>query len=83
MLAGERQISKALAKMKPKEGCDAMVAAAFGIKDLRLSDIDAVEDSNIIECTPEKAERLGVDPLNIRPEDRALEMVAMTDIRKQ
>jgi len=81
--AGERQISKALAKMKPKEGCEAMVAATFGIKDLRLDMIEATEDDSMIACTPEKAERLGIDPLNIRLEDRALEMVAMMDIQKQ
>ncbi|MCL2608048.1 MAG: hypothetical protein FWD92_05810 [Methanomassiliicoccaceae archaeon] len=80
--AGERQISKALAKMKPKEGCGAMVVAAFGIKDLRLDAIDAAEDDSIITCTSEKAD-IGANPLGIRPEDLALEMVAMMDIQKQ
>ena len=81
--AGERQISKALIRMRPKEGCIEMVAAVFDVDDLRLSLINAVEDDRIILCTADKAMRIGLDTAMAPPEDMILEMVAMTDIQKQ
>ena len=81
--AGERQISKALAKMRPEDGSSGMVAAVFGVDDLRLDAIGAVIDDGLMECTPEKAKELGLIVQGIRPEDLALEMVALMDVQKQ
>jgi len=80
--AGERQISKALAKMRPKDGN--MIAAVFNVKDLRLNEIDAVIDDGLLKCTKEKLKNLGLSPAGaIPPEDLVLEMVATVDIQKQ
>jgi len=81
--AGERQISKALAKMRPKEGRNEMVAAVFGVTDMRLDKIDAAEDPEIMKCTPEKVENIGLDVSVAPAEEMVLEMVAMMDIQKQ
>jgi len=82
--AGERQISKALAKMRPEDGCGEMVAAVFGVSDLRLDAIGAVRDDDIFKCTNEKIKGLGLETSDdIPPEDLVLEMVAMMDVQKQ
>jgi len=81
--AGERQISKALSKMKPKEGCSEMAAAVFGVTDMKLGMIEASEDDSILKCTPEKAEKMGLDISMAPAGEMALEMVAMMDIQKQ
>ena len=81
--AGERQISKALAKMRPEEGCGGMAAAVFGVDDLHLDRIGAVIDDSLLECTEEKAKKLGVYVPGIPPEDLVLEMIAVMDIQKQ
>jgi KEOPS complex subunit Cgi121 len=82
--AGERQISKALAKMRPGAGCEELVAVVFDVDDLRLDMIGAVIDDEIVRCTGEKAERLGLDvSAGVPLEDLALEMVAMVDLQKQ
>ena len=81
--AGERQISKALAKMRPKDGCNEMVAAVFGLEDLRLENIDAVADDMILRCTEEKIRGLGLNVFSGIPcEDLVLEMVAAMDMQK-
>jgi KEOPS complex subunit Cgi121 len=82
--AGERQISKALSKMRPKEGYKEMAAAVFDVKELRLDDIGAVIDDTILRCTKEKLKSLGLSASGTIPsEDLVLEMVAMVDIQKQ
>ena len=81
--AGERQISKALSKMRPKEGCGEMVAAVLNVTDLRLEAIGAEEDECILACTPSKAKNMGLDNSMVPPGEMALEMVAMMDIQKQ
>jgi len=82
--AGERQISKALAKMRPKEGREDMIAAVFDVSDLRLDGIGAVIDDRLLECTKEKLKGLGVAASDTIPlDDLVLEMVATVDIQKQ
>ena len=80
-MAGERQISKALAKMTPKDGGD-MVAVVFNnVSD--LSQFDGHRDDTLIEATEEKAKLLGWNGKEkISYEDLALEMVAFVDILK-
>ncbi|MCL2143372.1 MAG: hypothetical protein FWH44_03835 [Methanomassiliicoccaceae archaeon] len=82
--AGERQISKALAKMRPEEGCAEIVIAVFGAGDLRLEEIGAVIDDGILKCTEAKLRNLGISASGTIPcEDLVLEMVATVDIQKQ
>ena len=81
--AGERQISKALSKMKPKEGRAEMAAAVFRVTDMRLDMIDAVRDDKILDCTPEKAKNMNLNVTMAPGCEMALEMVAMMDIQKQ
>jgi KEOPS complex subunit Cgi121 len=82
--AGERQISKALEKMRSKDGAEEMAAAVFDVGDLHLDAINAAADDSILKCTKAKAEALGLDPCGmISPEDLVLEMVATVDIQKQ
>jgi KEOPS complex subunit Cgi121 len=82
--AGERQISKALAKMRPKEECKEIVTVVFGNDDLKLNEIDAVSDDSIFSPSGEKAKNLGITVIdNVSAEDLVLEMVAMMDSQKQ
>ncbi len=81
--AFERQISKALSKMKPKEGATEFVAILFDIEDPKLDAIGMERDDSLIEGTPEKAESLGlVNDMGIPCEDLALERVALLDLAK-
>jgi len=82
--AGDRQIGRALGKMKPKEGGNEMVAVLFGIDDPRLDKIKAVRCDEIMEPSSDKARNLGVDLFEgISCEDAVLEHVAMVDLLKQ
>ncbi|MBO4552199.1 MAG: hypothetical protein J5673_03265 [Candidatus Methanomethylophilaceae archaeon] len=83
--AGERQISKAMERMRPKPGCKEYVLALLDFDgDLRLSEIGMERDDSIIEANGIKTEAMGFDrSFNIPYEDLALEMVAMLDLAKQ
>ena len=81
--AGERQISKAIAKIRPADGCNELAAAVFDIDELCLDKIDAAVDDSLLECTPDKVKGTEFDIPGISPEDLAIEMVAMVDIQKQ
>jgi len=80
-MAGERQISKALERMKPK-GRD-IVAVIFSGDSKQLEDIGERDDT-LIDGTEEKAGRIGLNKngLNVSYDDLVLEMVAMLDILK-
>lgn len=81
--ACERQIGRALAKMRPKGG--AMVAAVLDIEgDLALSDLGAERDDSLCDPSEEKAGNLGAEMFDgISPEEAVLEQVAMVDLMKQ
>ena len=83
-VAGERQISKAMEKMKPKEGCkDYALALLDQPEDLKLQDIGMERDDTILSATKEKAEKMGLEnPFGIPYEDLVLENVAMLDLAK-
>ena len=83
-VAGERQISKAMEKMKPKQGCKNYALALLDQpEDLKLQDIGMERDDSILSATKEKAERMGLEnPFGIPYEDLALENVAMLDLAK-
>lgn len=80
--AWERQIGKAMAKMKPKEGRNDYVALLIDIDDPRLEEIGMVRDDSLFESTPEKAERLGLITGSLSFEDQAVENVAMVELLK-
>ena len=80
--AWERQIGKAMAKMKPKEGRNDYVALLIDIDDPRLDEIGMARDDSLFEATPEKAERLGLIASSLSFEDQAVENVAMVELLK-
>ena len=80
--AWERQISKALAKMKPKEGRNEYVALLIDIDDPRLDAIGMTRDDSLIDATDLKAERLGLKKGAVSYEDQAIENVALVELLK-
>ena len=79
--ACERQISKAISKMKPK-GTE--YVAVILNADCELGEMDIERDDGILDGTPERAELMGLkNDMGIPPEDVALENVAMLDIEKK
>ena len=82
--AGDRQIGRAIEKMRPKNGNDGMVAVLFDINDPKLEQIGLLRCDGLIDASPEKARNLGVDVFDgMSCEDAALEHVAMVDLLKQ
>jgi len=82
--AGDRQIGRAMEKMRPKDGKNGMVAVLFGIDDPELGRIGMTRCDEIMNASPAKAEALGIDVFEgISYEDAALEHVAMADLLKQ
>ena len=82
--AGERQISKALEKMKPKAGCREYALALLDVPDdMKLNNIGMGRDDSILDANVNKADALGLDrSFDIPIEDLALEMVALLDLAK-
>ncbi len=80
--AWERQISKALAKMKPKEGRNEYVALLIDIDDPKLDAIGMTRDDSLIDVTDSKAERLGLKKCAVSYEDQAIENVALVELLK-
>ena len=82
--ACERQIGKAVKKMKPKEGTTEWVAAVLDVKgNLALDMLGAERDDSLCEASEEKAKNLGIELFaGISPEDAVLEQVAMVDLMK-
>ena len=80
--AWERQIGKAMTKMKPKEGRNDYVALLIDIDDPRLEEIGMIRDDSLFEATQEKAERLGLIAGSLSFEDQAVENVAMVELLK-
>lgn len=83
--ACERQIDRALRKMRPPEGSHAVVAVVIGVEgDLRLGELGAERDDALCEASPAKAEALGAEMFcGILPEEAVLEQLAMVDLMKQ
>ena len=84
-IAGERQASRALKKMRPVSDSGPRVAVLFDIDDPKLEEIGLVRDDSIVKGTPEKAAAMGLDAFgqDVDYEELALESVAMLDIEKQ
>jgi len=83
--AGDRQISKAMRKMNPKDPEGPVAALIIGLSDLRLEAIGAERCDHILEASIDKARALGIDIYGkgIDPESLALELVAMLEIEKK
>lgn len=80
--AWERQIGKAMAKMKPKEGRDEYVAILMDVDDPRLDEIGMTRNDSLVDVTEWKAERLGLRSCFLSPEEQAVEKVAMVELLK-
>ena len=81
--AWERQISKAIAKMRPKEGRNEYVALLIDIDDPRLDEIGMVRDDSLVDADDRKAQMLGLKKGSVSYEDQAMENVAMVELLKQ
>jgi len=80
--AWERQIGKALAKMKPKDGSDEYVALLIDIDNPELDAIGMERDDSLIDATDDKARKLGMVKGFLSYEDQAVENVAMVELLK-
>ena len=82
--AGERQINKAMERMRPKAGKDEYAVVLLNVPDdLKLDDIGMERDDSILDANEGKAKILGFDDsFGIPYEDQALEMVALLDLAK-
>ena len=80
--AWERQIGKAMERMRPEEGRGEYVAVLMDVDDPRLEDIGMVRDDSLMDATPEKAEALGLTDRFLSPEDQAVERVALVELQK-
>jgi KEOPS complex subunit Cgi121 len=80
--AWERQISKAIAKMRPKDGRNEYVALLMDVKDPDLGSIGMVRDDSLIDSSDEKAAKLGMQKGHIPYDDQAVENVAMVELLK-
>ena len=80
--AWERQIGKALQKMRPKEGCTDYVVVLFDIDDPHIEEIGMVRNDSILEPSRRKAELLGITEGSTPLVDQAIENVAMVELLK-
>ncbi len=80
--AWERQISKAISKMKPKEGRNEYVALLLDVPDPKLDSIGMTRDDSLIDADDSKAAKLGLVKGRIPYEDQAVENVAMVELLK-
>jgi Uncharacterized conserved protein len=82
--AGERQIGKAMEKMRPKVGQKSMVAVVLDVDVSGLDLIGMKRCDEILEASSSKAKNLGVEMFEgVSPETAVLEYVAMVDLMKQ
>ncbi|MDR2699105.1 MAG: hypothetical protein LBB30_05475 [Candidatus Methanoplasma sp.] len=82
--AGERQIGRAMEKMRPKDQKEGMAAVLFDVDDPKLDLIGMTRCDEIMDASPEKAKNLGADVFEgTSCEDAVLEHVAMADLLKQ
>ncbi|MBR3476604.1 MAG: hypothetical protein IKH39_05525 [Candidatus Methanomethylophilaceae archaeon] len=80
--AWERQIGKALAKMKPKEGRREYVALLLDVDDPKLGELGMERDDSLCQATEAKAKALGLDDRYLSYEDQAVENVASVELLK-
>lgn len=83
-VSGERQVSKALKKMRPAPNANDRILVLINVDDPALDLLGLTEAPSLLEGTPEKAAAMGLDMkgLDVDPRDLAMELVAMLDIEK-
>ncbi len=83
-VSGERQVSKALKRMRPAEGSEENVLVVLNVDDPALEELGVIEDPTILDGTPEKAEAMGLDRngMDVDLRGLAMELVAMLDVEK-
>lgn len=81
--AFERQIGKALNKMRPEKDAREFAVLLIDIDDPQLDRIGMERDDSILDESEEKARSLGLEDPFLGPCERALEAVAMLDLQKQ
>ncbi|MBR2254970.1 MAG: hypothetical protein IJ856_04025 [Candidatus Methanomethylophilaceae archaeon] len=81
--ASDRQIHRAMEKMRPRDLSEGCVAVLYGISDPELDAIGMTRDDSLMDADADKASRLGLDDPYIPYEDQAIEMVAMLELLKQ
>ena len=83
-VSGERQVSKALKKMRPAEDADENVLVLLNVDDPDLDSIGLTVCPSVLEGNDEKAKAMGLDTkgMNMDMRDLAMELVAMLDIEK-
>lgn len=81
--AWERQVGRALSRMRPAEGATEFAALLIDIDDPRLEEIGMVRDDSLLDADEGKAARLGLTDPFVPAEEQAVENVAMVDLMKQ
>ncbi len=80
--AWERQIGKALSRMRPPEGSREYAIVAVDVEGLSLDSIGMERDDSILDPDDEKIRDLGLDDPFLHPEDQAVERVALMELQK-
>ncbi len=80
--AWERQIGKAISKMRPPEGSESYAIVAVDVDELRLDAIGMSRDDSILDASSEKVSTLGLNDPFLSPEDQAVERVALLELQK-
>ncbi len=80
--AWERQIGKAVKRMKPPADAHEYVALVLGTSEINLNDLGMTEDKTLVEPSKEKAEKLGLNDPFLDYESQAVERVADIELLK-
>ncbi len=80
--AWERQIGRAIERMRPKDGATEHALLIAGDGDPDLGAIGIMVDDAVLAVDDAKKERLGLSDPFLPPEDQALENVASVDMLK-
>lgn len=80
--AWDRQIGRALRSMRPRDDATAYAAVLVDVDDPCLDRVGMVRDDSLLDATPGKVGRLGLDDPFLPPEDQALERVALMELQK-
>ncbi len=80
--AWERQIGKALTKMRPPLGSTEYAIVTIDVDDLRLEDIGMERDDSLLDVDDMKVHTLGLDDPFLPPIEQAIERVALLELQK-
>lgn len=80
--AWERQIGKAVERMKPPIDAHEYVALILGTSEIDLNELGMTEDKTLVEPNEEKAKKLDLNDLFLDYESQAVERVADIELLK-